>query len=71
MEKTHNVSDVVVGTSVRPSVCLSRLRGGGGGGGGGLSQKRFSNCSSFLACSFFGMGQNVILSTKCNFVHKM
>ena len=40
----------VVRLSVRLSVCPSRLRGGRG-----LSQKRFSNFSSFLAWSFFGV----------------
>ena len=32
---------------LRLSVCMSRLRGGGGGGVGGISQKCFSNFSSF------------------------
>ena len=41
----------VVRLSVRPSVHLSvKIEGGGRG----LSQKRFSNLSSFLAWSFFG-----------------
>ena len=37
------------------SVVRLSVRQDWGGGGGGLSQKRFSNFSSFLACSFFGM----------------